>query len=75
MNFYIFNLIYFELNSFKLFILSRTDMADDVVRWKKRGHVAIYETVACHTSVLVRACVSVHVCACVHVCVHAYVCS
>ena len=30
LNFSEFNLIYFELNSFKLFILSRVDVADDV---------------------------------------------
>ena len=36
LNFYKFNSIYFELNSFKLFILSRADMADDLARSKKR---------------------------------------
>ena len=31
-NFEEFNLIYFELNSFKLFILSRADVVDDVAQ-------------------------------------------
>ena len=46
--FYKFNSIYFELNSFKLFILSHADMADDVVWTKYQCHMATSETKLCH---------------------------
>ena len=69
-NFYkSFNSIYFELNSLKIFILSPTDVVDDVAFTKKRCHVVTYETAKCHTCVHVRAYVSARVRACTHMCV------
>ena len=55
------NSIYFELNSFKIFILSCTNVADDVAWTKKRNLMVTFEIVTCHT------CVHVCACACAHV--------
>ena len=56
----------FELNSFKIFILSCAEVADNVVRMKKWHHVATYETATCHARV--------HVCTCVRVCARVCTC-